>query len=120
VNLAGAIQSLATGSYVVTRRAVSTYVDGRAVLGTTSTFDTGLAVAVPVSGRELERLPEGLRGREVYRLFTTIQLRTAVPDVSDPDLVVINGLAWEVKTDIGWFAAGGYFEYYLTKMGPRT
>lgn len=112
--VSGAIASLATGTYLVTRRAASTYVDGVATPGAETTFNT-VAVAVPVSGRELQRLPEGMRSREVMRIFTEDELRTVQPG-SDPDLVSIDGYLFEVQAVSRW-VAGGYYEAFAVKVG---
>ena len=91
------IDALATGTYTVTRRAVATFAAGRAVAGATSTL-TVTAAAVPATGRDLLRLPEGRRATETRIVFTTTALLVGGQgSANDADLVGIDGRTWEVQ-----------------------
>lgn len=105
MGLSDVISTFATGTYTVTRRAASTYSNGVRVAGSTSTLSITASVQ-PVTGRELERLPEGMRTTEVVKLYTTTALRTA--DSGDPDHISIDGETYEVQLVERWTAKGYY------------
>jgi hypothetical protein len=77
VSLTDAISSLSNGTFTVTRAGAFTYdANGRLVPGALSTFPI-TAVCLPVSGRDLMRLPDGARTKELRAFYTTAQLLTA-------------------------------------------
>jgi hypothetical protein len=100
----GAIASLSTGTYTVTRRAVGAYSDGRWTPGGTSSFSI-IASIQPVSGRLLLALPENERTEEQRVVYTITELRTRI-GAADPDVVTIDGDAWEVSRVDRWQAFG--------------
>jgi hypothetical protein len=114
VNLTGVIASFATGTYVVTRRGPTTVgSDGRADLATSSTFSI-LASVQPMSGRELQRLPEGMRVAERRVLFTATTLQV----VGAPDVVRVDGEDWEVESVENWGPAiGSFCKATIAKVG---
>jgi hypothetical protein len=59
-------------------------VDGKWVEGTPKEFTIEASVQ-PLSGKELENLPEGRRKRAAFKLFTDTSLRTV--NQENPDLV---------------------------------
>lgn len=97
-----AIGSLATGSYTVTRHAAGTRVQGRSVPGAVSTFSI-IASVQPVTGRQLQDLPEGQRGTETIAIYTRTELKTRSAD-SEPDLVDNEGVPFEVVRVERWRA----------------
>lgn len=114
-DMGDAIDLLATGSYVVTRSAAAT-VDGngRKTAGATTTFEA-VGVMWPAPGRELERLPEGLRDREARMFVTTSKLRTL--EAGEADLVDDGeGGTFEVQKNADWKA--GRFGAYLVVRRP--
>jgi hypothetical protein len=116
MNAAATIARLGTGTYTVTRQSPSDYGDdGRLQDPTTSTFDV-VASVQPVNGRELQRLPEGLRTSEVRKLYTATQLKTQGA-AQDPDLIQIDGDSWEVQTVERWDILGGYWKVLVSKVG---
>lgn len=107
MSLRGAITSLKTGSvYTVTRRAASTYVDGKLVAGATSTR-TIVASIQPVSGRETLQFAESERTREMRAVFTEDEL-LARSSSNEPDIVTINGESFEVMRVEYWEAFGAF------------
>lgn len=114
MNLGGVIASFATGTYTVTRQGPTTVdVDGRAVTAAPSTFSI-LASVQPMSGRELQRLSEGLRVAERRVLFTSTSLRV----IGAPDVVSVDGELWEVETVEHWGPAiGTFFKATIAKFG---
>lgn len=91
----------ATGEYVVTRRApATTDGNGRTVPGAASTFSI-VASVQPVSGHELEVLPEASHGREVKLVLTVTRIDIARADQA-ADVVTIDGDPWTVVMAEHW------------------
>lgn len=86
--------------YTVHRPPAGAYVDGEWVEGPSSPFSV-LASIQPLTGRELEALPEGMRTRGRFKMYTEAVLRT-VQECSaggvKPDLVEAFGRLLEVQT----------------------
>lgn len=111
MDLASLIESFATGTYTVTRRAraAQPFVRGIAQSTTNSTVTIRGSVQ-PASGKDLLRLPEGRRVVETRTLFTTTKLYTGGQGAThEADLVTIDGDSWEVQHVESWVqaAAGG-------------
>ena len=64
------------------------------------------AVALPVRGRELEAVPEGLRGFENKQFITTEPLQAAGSDGHDSDVVVHGASHYRIHTVTDWSQAG--------------
>jgi len=88
MGLVGAIASLSTGTYTITRTAAGTLVEGKHVDGASSTF-SAVSVVVPNAGQVAIKPPEGIRIEDTRLVYTTEQLR-AVGDGIDRDEVGIN------------------------------
>lgn len=116
MSLEDVVESMATGTYTVTRRDLGTYAMGRAAAATPSTFSTKLVVQ-PVDGNTLMRLPEGMRAEEIRAVWSPVELRTQSA-AGQPDSISIDGDDWEVQSLNGWSAAGGYWKA-LVKRVPR-
>jgi hypothetical protein len=102
-------------TYTLTRSPKLGYVNGRVQPGV-PTASTIVAVVAPVSGRELERLPEGMDTRELLQAFTIIRLYTA-SDVYAPDVLTVSGEDYEVQQVEDWSPHGNFFRSILTKVG---
>lgn len=72
--LIGVIESFKTGDYTFTRRAPSTRVDGRTVLGAQSTIGPVSASIQPVSD-DLNSLPEGSRADAYWVIYCATELK---------------------------------------------
>ncbi len=117
MDLSSVLESFATGSYTVTRQSPSSYgADGRLVAATPSYFEIRASVQ-PVSGRDLQRLPEGLRTSEIIAVFTATELRTQGPS-QDPDLIEIDGDTYEVQKVERWATLGAYYRALALKVEP--
>lgn len=105
MGLAGVIGVFTTGTYAVTRTVAATYgTDGRLIAGSTSVINMDASIQ-PMSGRELQALPEGAHGREVRKMFSKSELSTRTPG-NDPDLVMYKSESWEVLSVSAWEAFG--------------
>jgi len=113
VNFASlATSSFNTGAYTVTRRGPTTSVGGRATLAGSSTFTIQASVQA-LSGRDLQRLPEGMRVQELRKLYTPTQLQA----IGAPDVVSIDGSSWEVQTVEDWSGLGNFFKVIVQRVG---
>jgi hypothetical protein len=115
-DFADLVAGFATGTYTVTRApSPSLDAEGRAV-PSPSTVLVIVASVQPLSGRELERLPESFRGKETRKLYTATQLRTEGEGFS-ADRIAIDGASWQVE-GVEDFSAAGYFKALVTKEPP--
>src|SRR5258707_270463 len=114
MDLSQVINDLASGNYTVTRSLPATYgVDGRVIAGNTSTFQVNASVQ-PIDGRDLLRLPEGLRTLELLYVFTSVELRTQ-GNAQDPDTIQIDGNKYQVQESSRWVASGNVFRAIVAK-----
>lgn len=91
----------------LTRYAASTRgADGRATPGAT-TITTIYASVQPTSGRDLERLPEGLRSRESRTAYTSSPVATADQVLGiQADRITVDGSTFEVYQVQAWPSSG--------------
>jgi hypothetical protein len=117
-DLSDAVAMLASGSYTVTRPVAASLVDGWAVPGLSAVQTFAIVASVqPASGRDVERLPEGLRDRETMALFTATELRVAVPASGLPgDRLEVDGFTFEVHAHERWAALGNFHRYVILKV----
>jgi hypothetical protein len=116
MNLAGVISSLASGTYTVTRKAASSYLVGRQLSAATVATLTITAVVHPLTGKELARLPEGMRTKELKVVITATELKTQGSS-QEPDSIVIGSDTFEVQTVEAWQETGGYYKAVVAKVG---
>ena len=116
MNLASVIANLGATIYTVTRLESNGYTDGRRNAPTASTL-TILAMVQPLSGRELDRMPEGLQDKEVRAVWTTENLKVTVAGGDhEPDVITIDGAPYQVQTVENWSALGNYRRYLAAKV----
>jgi hypothetical protein len=118
VSLAGVVSSLSGGVVVtVARRATGSLAQGRYTPASPTTFTIPDAVVSPATGRDLLRLPEGVRTREVLAILSTVELRTANEHAATPaDVVTYKGRAYEVQTVEDWTDNGGFWRALAAKV----
>jgi hypothetical protein len=115
--LASTITRLGGGPVTITRPGAPTLDAGRVVEGR-STVVTTQASVQPVSGRELLRLPEGLRTRELVAVYSPVELRTAnATSGALADQVAYGGATYEVQLVEDWSRLGGYWRGIAAKRG---
>lgn len=113
-DLSDVIDELATGIYAVSRPGPTTYTNGRRDPPTTTAFELR-ALVHNVSGRALDRLPEGLRTKEAIAIFSTVELKTS-SSAGEPDVVTYAGNTYQVDVCDRWKASGNYFRSLATKV----
>ena len=97
------------GTYTVTRKGAATYLKGRLIAASTSTF-TITASIQPLTGRDMSLLPEGSRADNTKSLYTTTQLNTV--GAAEPDSLTIDSVEFEVVNVEKWEGFGEI--YYRT------
>jgi hypothetical protein len=110
-----ALESLQTSppeGYTVTRRATGAVVRGRVTPGAPTTFPVHGAL-VPLQGRDLMRMPEGMRTVERRILYTRVQLYSG----PTPDVVAADGGTWEVEGVEDYSATGGFWRCTVVRQG---
>lgn len=92
------IARLAQGRFTVTRPSGS-YVAGRWVEGAATILEITASIQ-PATPKELQRLPEGDRTRDVIAIWTTTELR--VGEGAQADRVSYGGATYEVQAVERW------------------
>lgn len=116
MRLAGAIARLGGAPLAVTRGTAGTLAAGVFTAGATTQL-TLTAMVQPVSGRDLLRLPEGLRTRELVAVFTPTALRTTDEHAGTPaDRFTWQGRTYEVQLVEEWSHLGGYRRAVAAKV----
>ncbi len=124
-NGAGAYQCITAGTSAASGGPTGTgsdITDGTAhweFLGSAISTFTCVACVQPLSGRELKRLPEGMREREAMAFWTSSELRGKL-STNDPDSIVIDGDVYEVTTVDRWANLGNYYRAVVVKTVTRS
>lgn len=92
-------------TYTVTRQVEGSYVDGVYTPGGISNFTVDASVQ-PISGMELENLPEGQHAENTRVLYTTTAELFPRNPTNEADEIAIDGEDWEVFNVETWFAFG--------------
>ncbi len=110
------ILDLASGIYPVTRSLPGTYgTEGRFIPGTQSFFTISASVQ-PLEGRDLLRLPDGLRTHELLKVYSPTQLFVQGAG-QDPDQITLQGVQFQVETSEQWGDDGNYWKMIVKKVG---
>lgn len=117
-NLAGTIARLSgTPTATVTRGSAGTYIAGRLTPGALTTTPLAAVNIQPASGRDLLRLPEGVRTRETIAIWTSAELRTADEATGTPaDVVGYGGASYQVELVEDWVGLGGFRKAIAAKV----
>lgn len=116
-DMSDAIDMLASGTITVSRPGTPLLVDGRLQSVASSTLGPFSASVQPLTGRDVERLPEGLRDKEARVVFTTADLRPANPAAGTlGDRVTFDGREFEVQSSEAWAELGNYRRCVLIRV----
>jgi hypothetical protein len=109
MDLSSTVLRLSSGSYTVSRREVGSWTDGLYSPGDLSTL-TVVASVQPLTGKQLQRLPEGLRAKELKAFITQTLLRTVSESEGTPaDVVEVPGEGfYQIEKVEDWSQAGFY------------
>lgn len=111
--LSETIERLGT-SYAVTHRAKSTVRGGRELKGAETT-EYVTAMVQPLKGDEIERLPEGMRGKDLRVVYSSSELRTQGSTWLS-DLISIGDQTYEVSSLEDWSTHGGYWKAIVSRQ----
>lgn len=94
--------------YTVTRIGEGSYVNGRWVEGTESTFEV-IGHEQPSGPKEIQMLPDSFRSKDVRWFFSNADLRTVQEGSGlEPDKITVDGIKFEVH------------KRYTYQMGPMN
>lgn len=117
-NLQGTLERLATGTYNVTRTSKGSIVNARYIPNPSDPVFQIRAAIQPTSGRDLQRLPEGLRTTQLITIYTNTPLQTALaPSGNIADVVNYGGHSYQCQTVLDWSESGGYNKVIAQKVG---
>lgn len=114
--LCDAVDLLASGYYLVARPAAKTVSNG-VVDSPPATYFWSKGSMQPVPGRDVQKLPEGIREKELKAFFTCDELKTkATALTGEPDRVTVDGELFEVAHLDDWMQLGAYHRVVLAKV----
>lgn len=119
MTLSGVIDSFKTGAYTITRQANGSYVNGRLVPGSDSTFTVD-AVVVPLTGKDLKILPEALHSRSAYTVMTTTKVGVQTQALHKGDRITIDSDVHTVIKSHDWTAFGETFYEAIAVAEPAA
>ena len=117
IDLSSVVDDLAPAeSYKLKRFSADEYVNG-VLVSDAAPLDVWIrAIVAPLTGKDLERLPEATRVRGGITILSSVQLRTQT-DVSAPDMLEVDGELYEVTHLEAWGNLGNYYRATALKMG---
>jgi hypothetical protein len=106
-------------SLTVKRKSTGTFTKGRYTpAGSETTFTVENASVQPLAGKELLQLAEGFRTKEVKKVYSPVELRTADAEAGhEADRVVYKGETYEVHDAVDWDEHGKYWKCLIVKVG---
>ena len=117
LDLAAVVDSLSQ-PVTLRRYAAPTLTAGRPAYAA-PTLSTIAAVVVPLSGRELDRLPEGLRQRARFAAYTTATVATVGQEAGGKaDELAFEGEIYVCELEQGYRQVGGFARLVLVKVEP--
>jgi hypothetical protein len=114
VSVASVIDRQETGTYTVTRYAARTYTKGRLDSASTSTVTID-AVIQPLSGRDLQLLPEGSSALESIAIWTRTALRVSAAS-QQADRISYGNETYEIQNVTVWATPGGYYKAIASRI----
>jgi Fe-S cluster assembly scaffold protein SufB len=102
---------------ILRQNSTGSYVKGRWVEPDDLFEETILASVQPLTGREIDLVPQGRRNCDSAKLISESALKTVeVTNNSNPDIVVLNGERYEVHSVSEWQNnVLNHYEYVITK-----
>jgi hypothetical protein len=105
------------GGVTIRRGSAGTSVKGRFTPGATTDTPGVVASVQPITGKELERLPEGIRSKRPAKLYTETEIKQAdVGASTPPDQILWDSETWEVH-NVGVHTWGSYYKAIIFKVG---
>ncbi len=83
-----------------------------------SDTDTAFTGSIqPARGRDLERLPEGMRSTEAIRIITRTALQLSAPDTQRPDQCDYGSNTYEVGHVERWTSTPDVYDAIAVRLG---
>lgn len=101
-------------TFTVIRRSDGEYIDGRWHEGTPQRLE-GTGSLQPLTARDVENLPSGLRSDDAKVIFTEYNLYMEETGERKPDVVEYNGQEYQISGKADWSAIAGYYRYVLAR-----
>lgn len=118
MDLSSVVDSLASGTYAVTRRAAGSVTNGIYTPGGTTTLSVKASVQ-PVQPEEVQRLPEGTRINDAKAVYSAFPLKAASEAGGTPgDLITIEGAPYEVVAVKDWGPLGNVCQALVQRVDP--
>lgn len=119
MDLSSVVLSFQNATLSVERSPRATYESGDPVVDSDEVETLSAPATVqPATGRDLKRVPEGLRTEDGIVAFTAVELLTASA-TNEPDLVTYRGEVYQVAKVERWDDSGAYWRSICTKVGAR-
>lgn len=100
----------------VIRSLPSASIKGRVQAPVEKRFAADLSVQ-PLSSRELQLLPEGMRTQERVKAYGVVELKTAkTSECKIPDRFVYKGAEWQIDKVGDWSDVGCYYRYEAVRL----
>lgn len=116
MDMSATVASFNTGTYAGTRTVTASYgTDGYSQPGSQSAISVPGCV-VPMGGRDLQNLPEGMRTKQLLYIFCNQELKTAGSGF-EADVLTVDGAAWQVTSVEPWAIVGNYWRCLLMRVG---
>lgn len=118
LRFAGTLNRLRTGNYLVKRKLIGSYVEGRYVSNPTTIDFMIIAAIQPITPQDLFRLPEAQRTTDSITIWTTTELQ--MPDAPagvEGDVVYFGSRQYQVERIYSWSSNGGFQKSIALKVG---
>ena len=116
IDLSGAVLRFAV-DYTIRGQSAGAYVSGEWVEGV-ETSRTVQAVIYPMTGKELQRLPENERTQGALTIFAAEALQTAQQSAATPaEVLEYKGADYEMDKVEAWEDQGSYWQGRATRKG---
>jgi hypothetical protein len=117
------VRSLGTATTVTRERSngVTTSDEGTAIPKPVSLKNLGRRVVHPISGRDRNLMPEGIRNRAMWVTYTDDYVRTSEEHGQEADVMIIkmpretNAGRYVVETAENWFDANGCWRVFISR-----
>ena len=105
------------GGVTIRRGSAGTSYRGRHTKGSTSDTTGVVASVQPITGKELERLPEGIRSKRPAKLYSETELKMVDVGAGTPaDQIIWDSETWEVSR-LEPHTWGTYYKAIIVKVG---
>lgn len=99
-----------SGGVTIERRGKGSYnANGFYTWGASVDTAVTMVAGHPSTGKVLQQLPEGTRSSDAFTFYFEEEVRTAIADTQDADVIVYGGLRYVLNLVEDWSARGGFW-----------